>query len=515
MKMKNITKYIFAAFVSTSLFASCNLELLPTTAIVYDENEPAIQSSDDIVSIYFGILAQYRSLCSGSFDITTDVMVDYFNATKGFGNNYGPVHRLDDSYTPSDDYVESFWASNYSAIKNYNVAIEQAAKVTDPELQPAAKYLAAVAHFCRASSYLTLTRLFGSVYDPATAEEELSVPLVKKYDVNYSPVRATVQDVYDFICEDLVYAEDIAVYDADIYNYLPSSQANLLPLTIDAVNAVWARYYLDVKDYAQAVTYATKVIDTGYYKLAASASDMQKEYTNDNGTEPIVQMFANYNEGTISKSIYTAVGYDEDNGKYFSPYFLPSQNLIDAYEPGDLRLSTWFSQTMYPVYMNGTFHDEIYTFVKYLGNPEFNMSAIENGAHTAKPIMISEMYLIAAEAAYMQNNAVSVASTKHLQAIQKARKATTTQGTLENIKNEWFKEMVGTGHRFVCLKRWGDPIGKRNIQPAALSNEVCHTGAAYDQREVPAGHYMFNFPIPSYEIKITPSLGQNDGYEIK
>ena len=70
--------------------------------------------------------------------------------------------------------------------------------------------------------------------------------------------------------------------------------------------------------------------------------------------------------------------------------------------------------------------------------------------------------------------------------------------------------MVGNGQRFMCLKRWGDGIPKREYQDEAAS--FVKTGADYDQREIAAGSYLFSLPIPSYEIKITPSLEQNDEY---
>ena len=144
------------------MLASCNLELAPTTSIVYDDETPLFQSEEDIESFMLGVLASYRALCSGSFDQSSDVMTDYFNATMGFGNNYGSVHRADATFTPSDEYVESLWSSNYSAIKNYNIAIEQADLVSE-ELEASAQVLKGIALFCRASAYLTLTRHFGIV----------------------------------------------------------------------------------------------------------------------------------------------------------------------------------------------------------------------------------------------------------------------------------------------------------------------------------------------------------------
>ena len=503
--MKNITKYIVSAIAALTVLASCNLELLPSTAIVYDEEKPLFQSENDIMSFCYGVLASYRSLCSGTFDMTTDVMVDYFNATTGYGNNYGPVHRTDNSYTPSDDYVESIWASHYSAIKNYNMAISEAERVMDnPELQPMAEYLQAVAYFCRASAYLTLTRLFGNAYNPETAATDLSVPLILTYDQTRTPERSTVQKVYDQIQTDLYFAKEIL-------QSVPGTVGSQAP-TSDALNALMARYYLDTKAYSSAYDAARFVVasDAGY-ELSDTKEDMEYEYTMDSGKEPIMQMYASLSEGTISKTIYTAVGNDDNVGKYFSPYYLPSSNLLDAYDQGDLRRTTWFSSAKYPVFVTGTFYDGITVFVKYIGNPYLYSGFIETGAHAAKPLMISEMYLIAAEAAYMDgktNNAK-----KYLNQLQKARGAEETEGTLENIKLEWFREMVGCGQRFLCLKRWGDGIPARPYQPEAVN--IVQTGDAFEKRTVPAGHYIFNLPIPAYELQITPSLGQNDGYSAK
>lgn len=503
-----INKKSIVAVIASAVLVSCNLDLVPSTAIVYEESEKFFQTESDIQHFYNGVLASYRSLCSGSFDITTDVMVDYFNATTGFGNNYGPVHRADQTFTPGDTDVESIWGAHYSAIKNYNIAISLARQVDkDSDLKPMADYLESVAYFCRASAYLTLTRLFGVEYDPDTASEELSVPLIVEYDQDAVPQRNTVEEVYMQIEEDLTFAEDVL---ADV----PGMAGSIEP-TADAVNALWARYYLDIHEYDDALKAAASVINsqTGNYALASTREEMQNEYLYDGGTEPVIQLYAGPSEGTVSHSVYTMVGYDEDEGKYFSPYFIPSATLVDAYDPSDLRYQTWFSSSKYPMFMNGSYYEGITIFTKYIGNENFYSGLIEVSVNAAKPIMISEMYLIAAEAAYMENEAPSINSTKYLNELQNARKAGATEGTLENIKKEWFKEMVGSGHRYVCLKRWGDGIPARPAQAEATN--LVMEGAAYDQRTIDPGDRIFNLPIPSYEIKITPSLGQNEGYSDK
>lgn len=504
MNKRNIFKSILVGICVLAVSVSCDMDLEPTTAIVFDEDEPLLQSQSDIESFQNGVLASYRSLFSGSFDQSSDVMCDCFNATTGFGNNYGAVHRADDTFTASDQQVESLWASHYLAIKDYNIAIEQAEMIEDEALLPYADLLRGIALFCRASSYLTLTRYFGAVYDENTAADDLSVPLVVSYDYAATPFRATVEEVYDQILLDLDDAEDLL---SELG--LTGSARAYLP-TVDAVKALKARYYLDTKDYRNAAKMALSVINNtaAGYALANTAQLMQYEYDYDSGTEPILQLFAKISEGTIAKTVYTLVGNDDVVGKYFSPYYLPSANLLDAYDPSDLRLLTWFTSTMYPVKMNGSYYEDVYVFTKYLGNPGLMTGDIENGAHAAKPLMISEMYLIAAEAYAMQNNTGT--AKRYLNKLQEARGAEKTSGTMENVKKEWLRETVGDGQRLICLKRWGDGIAARPSQASA--GNIVMTGASYDDRTVDSDSRIFNWPIPSYELKITPSLEQNPGY---
>ncbi len=503
--MKNILKNILVGGVAVLMFASCDMDLRPTTAIIYDENGPLFVLPTDVEKFQNGVLASYRSLQGGSYTQSTEVMCDAFNATIGFGNNYGSIHRTDASFTTSDQYSEAMWQGHYIAMKNYNIVLEGAKKEIPEGTEDAVEALKGITYFCRASSYLTLARAFGPVYDEATASEDLCVPLVLKYDQYAKPARATVQEVYDQIFSDLLEAEAIL----SELGYYSSSPAIAIP-TVEAVQALMARYYLDVKDYENAARYADKVIKSqAGYKLASTPAEMQNETYNDNGSEAILQCYADKSEAQTYNTLYTQVQNDK-SGKYFGSYFLPSKNIIDAYDKdNDIRYKTWFTQGKYPVMMNGTRHYGRTVFIKYLGNPYLQSGVVETGAHFAKPLMISEMYLIASEAHAMNGNAVRAAA--YLNQLQQARGAEKTAGTMENIKKEWFRETVGEGHRLSCLKRWGDGFNGRPVQNGAEA--IVMTGAAYEQKVIMPGDYVLNWPIPAYEMKLNPNLVQNDGWK--
>lgn len=514
--MKNILKYFIVGGAAVTMLSSCDLNLLPTTSIAYEEGSELFLNENDVAAFQNGVMASYRALQYGVYTQTTEVQCDGFNATIDYGNNYGAVHRCDNSFTPGEYDTEDMWENHYYAIKNYNIAIANADNVNE-DLKASTKVLKGIALFCRASSYLTLARHFGNAYDPATASSDLSVPLVLKYDQLEKPARATVKAVYDQIIADLDEAE-VLLSEAAAAGITITVQTNKVNLagqvragvpTVDAVKALKARYYLDVQDYENAAAAAESVLSSAAgYKLAATPEEMVAEYTNDAGTEPIIQLFASMTEGVVGNTIFTQVGNDDKVGKYFSPYFIPSSLLVNAYDATDLRFSNWFTDSLYPVKMSGSYYDGVYVFTKYLDNPGLHSGTLETGAHAAKPLLISEMYLIAAEAYAQSGN--SDAAQSVLNQLQAARKAVNTTGSLENVKKEWFRETVGEGLRLACIKRWGDGLAVRAEQSGVQN--IIMTGEYYNQRALSADSHYLNWPVPSYEIKLNANLVQNPGY---
>lgn len=499
-----------------TMIASCDLNLVPSTSIVYEEGKPLFLSKRDIAEFQNGVIATYRGLHYGSSWQTVEVMTECFNASIDFGNNYGFVHRLGSGFLASDDYTTGIWAGHYGAIKNYNIAIEQCDLVEDEALKANANVLKGIALFCRASSYLTLARHFSADYEPATAATELAVPLILVYDQLEKPVRATLQEVYDQIIADLDEAEAL-LSEAGSINLngtavnLAGAPKSLAP-TVDAVKALKARYYLDVHEYELAAESAMDVIDSeAGYALSSSLEEMNKEFMTDEGNESIIRLYATKTEGAVGCTIYTSVQSTDAEGKFFSPMFIPSQTLVNAYENSDLRKQVWFPVDMYPVKVQGTLYNGITMFTKYIGNPTLQQGNNEDGAHFCKPLMIAEMYLIAAEAyAQSGNEGDAAAIIGELRAARKAGEM--TGDVMDVIKGEWLRETVGDGQRINCIKRWGDGLPARPAQKAA-ENIVMNTPASdYTARELAADSHTLVWPIPSYEIKISPALIQNPGY---
>ncbi|MCD8312810.1 MAG: RagB/SusD family nutrient uptake outer membrane protein, partial [Bacteroidales bacterium] len=504
--MKNIIYKIALGVSVLGTAVACNLDLEPWGSITWSPGDEVITSEADLDGFEANIMAAMRVLTYGVFDYASDIQMDYFNASVDFGNNGGGIHRSDDSFTASNEEVESVWATCYeSGIKNFNVFLEGSTSV------PAEIDSAKVAHargeafFGRAFAYMILARDFGKAYNSSTASTDLCVPIVTVYDQSARPARNTVQEVYDQIKEDL---DSAAVLLADV---TPEVRADRP--TSDAVKAMYARYYLDTKDWANAAKYAAELCDSGTYTLCNSTSAFNNEWVYDVGTESILQYYASMSEGTGGHSYYYSVS--SMAGKYYThEYYIPTKELVDSYSSSDLRKSSWFgtSHPGYPTYTIMSYHlgtyynqtpsnPDYYVFSKYKGNPNYTTSLPDSG-QARKALAIPEMYLIAAEAYY--NDGQTTEARKYLNALQSSRSATQSSASLDNIQKEWYKETVGQGQRMTCLKRWGEGFDGRTPQNGAKN--IVMTGSDYDQKYLTSDAYQFVWPIPAYEMKVNDNL---------
>lgn len=502
--MKKIINTL-ALGAAVTLLASCDLDLMPNNAIAYNP-EQIVETASDLNGFENGMFSYFRGTQYGVYNIASEVMCDGFNAMADFGNNYGSIHRTDNSFSATDYDAEDHWENIYHAIMRYNVVINGLLENVPADLQAKAAVVRGEGYFFRADSYLRLVRLYAKAYAHSTPSSDLGVPLVLEYDQAARPARNTIQEVYDQIGKDL---DSAAVLLAGVKGEVRAQKP-----TIDAVNALYARYYLDIKDYAKAAAAANTVITSAAgYKLSASAEEMTNEWLNDKGNEPVFQMYATYAERPNRNfDAWTNTSRDPDHGDYFRPYFIPSSNLMNLYEVNDLRLAQWFDKGGHEVFFNSDYHNDVfYVFTKYLGNPALRSApdAMPDGYQAVKPILISEMYLIAAEAYAQSGNATK--AKEMLNAIQTARHATLTEGTMDAVKNEWFKETVGEGLRLSCLKRWGEGIGARTPQDGCKN--LIMQGAGFEQRVIPAGApKLITWPVPTYELQVNPNLVQNEGF---
>lgn len=153
------------------------------------------------------------------------------------------------------------WQTPYKKIFIWNTVINGilSSEGSDADKQLGLSY----ALVNRAYDYFVLVNLYGKQYDPATAATDPGVPLVLQPKFLTDLTRASVQQVYDQITNDLIAAIP-GLKDVPDFNTNPSKPA---------AYALLSRAYLHKRDFAQAERYAdlslaikNTVLDLNTYK---------------------------------------------------------------------------------------------------------------------------------------------------------------------------------------------------------------------------------------------------------
>jgi hypothetical protein len=150
--------------------------------------------------------------------------------------------------TQSDIYYNEFY-SIIGKVANPVLLMADAA-TGDPDL---AKRLKAEAYVLRAYFHYFAVNLFAKAYNPATAATDGGVPYAKERDPLSVPnPKYTVQEVYDFILEDLQAAHDLDI--------LPDRPANPMRVGKAFMYAVEAKARMSMHDFTGAATAASNAL---------------------------------------------------------------------------------------------------------------------------------------------------------------------------------------------------------------------------------------------------------------
>lgn len=484
---KNIFKTVLLSSVAAFSLASCEMDQFPNDKIV---TETAWQTIDDAIRFENGIYNYFKNINGGYFMYTPDLQSDLFNATVSYANRGGDMHRWD--FTAAQYDIEDTWAYNYFTINNCNNIIENIDQVK-AESDEEAVYLKNIkgeAYLMRAICYHTLALRFAKDYEPATAANELGLPLVLEMDPNGKPSRSTLQQTYEQIKQDIADARA---------NLLAGGAANSTYLTVDVIDAFEARVNLYMHNYSDAVTLAENII--GKYTLDTDADAFANMWLNDEGSEILFKTFQSVDERTNSTGIYlsysTAV-------KSYSPDFVPSQWVYDLYEDGDIRKEVYFLKDTITCQDKGA--NDVYMLNKYPGNPTLKKSEYEY-YNMAKVFRAAEAYLIAAEASYMNEDETSaVAILNELRTKRGASTLTVTgDELLKEIKNEWIREFIGEGQRLNDLKRWHDGMTRHTPQ----NESILMAGEGFTTLSKGADDIRFVWEIPNNDLNANSNLQPN------
>jgi hypothetical protein len=509
--MKKIYYSLMLALSMLFTFTSCDMDKAPYGSL--DENI-AIQNLNDIARYRTIFYTNLRALTNGDYIAIPELQMDGFHGVIGNGNRQGIISN--GLIEPSTEEMEDIWGGIYGSIANANYGIAkmqqmiESGEYTDNDLAMLKRYQGE-GYFLRAFCYFYLADHFCPAYTSANAETAaLGLPLQLVYapsgDVSTYPGRSTLKETYNQIETDLN-----AAYQAlSAYEAIDASQvaAEAPYLSSYAVLAFQARVALQKKDYATALSKAEQVINSGKYELTDIA-DYAAMWTDDKGKEIIFRPFASKDE--LPGSIGTNFLNDAET---FADY-IPTFDMLVLYGADDVRFDAFFK-----VYSSMDVEGQkvaAYVFNKFPGNATLRTTAANNLRNMAKAIRLSEVYLIAAEAADANNDATK--ANKYLNDLRSKRIADYAAETLSGsgltqaIRSERQKELIGEGFRMGDLRRWGlgfqrNPIHSEN---PVLNDLVVKAGA---NLTYPADDHRFTWPIPTAELDANPNIKgqQNAGY---
>jgi len=481
---------------------SCKkLDLFPYSQIAVAQSFKTI---NDAQAYDVGVMSQFRARQYGTYMYYADVQGDQLNAALDYGNRSGSPARWDGTFTADDQTLGPIWQGYYANMADVNTAIAGYPSIPTngaADVSALNQYMGD-AYLARAYYYHRLILRWAKPYEPATAATDLGVPLVLVYDLNGAPARATVQAVYNQIIADITKAESLLAA-------TPGVQGSKY-FTIDAAVALEARVRLDMHDYAGAYTAAQSLITGGKYPLITTQAAFTAYWTTDGVQESITQMAANSSELPNTNAIY--LGYQAATAKY-DPDWIPSQWVVNMFTGSgtDIRLGTYFLKTT--VIIQGVSTANIYLVNKYPGNPALFTGATTNYENAPKVFRISEMYLIAAEAAESLSTPNEPNAIADLNALRVARGELATVGLtgatlVQAIRDERFRELAFEGFRLNDLKRWHLGFTRNTPQNANLLVQ----GTQYYTLSIPADAPKFVWGIPSNDMIINPNLVQNPGW---
>ena len=500
--MKNIKTFLIAATAVLAVSA-CSLDKYPDNAI---STKDAMESVADCQAFRNGLYSGMKGVFTGAYVYATDLQTDLYHAVKNFGNFSGAFYHY--SVVASEGMASSAWYGLYGVIGNANFLIEGTQKLlaqgtlTEGDQALVQQYYGE-ACYLRAHMYYQLACYFCNDYDPETADEFMGVPVVTKYaptgDADKYPSRPSLQATYDQILLDLTEAE----------KYVTAAGApRAAYVTKDVVAALQARVALMMHDYDTAYTKAAGLVASGTYPLVTDAATFADGWTNDNLNEAIWQVAMTGPDDIgngFSYFIYNTSGVEgEDN-----PQYVPEDWALNLYARDDIRFQSWFDarDITTPVVGNLTL------LVKYPGNPLL-YSAVTNYVNMPKVFRISEMYLIAAEAAMGREE--EVVASKYINDLKTARIPSwknvdyTGDDLVLELRQERVRELFGEGHRLNDIKRWHIGFSRSAGQDPALMQP----GENYVSLKREADDPMFVWPIPTSELQANPQMKgqQNPGY---
>jgi len=456
MKTKKI---ILSAIILLMVsLASCKkdwLEANPDESVIVPKTLEDFQALLDNNYQIFNIVqaSGLVEIASGDFYILYTSWQSLFTTQEKSAYIWAPTTKFYNNESSAD------WVNSYKRILNTNVILNGIKKIkASPAKQNEWNNIAGSALFFRSFDFFNLAQEYCKGYEQNTAKSELGLPLRLDYNVNIQLQRATLQQTYDQIINDLKSAAPL-LGTTPLFKTRPSKQAAF---------ALLARTYLAMEDYRQALLYAD------------SALQIQSELMDYSTLNPDVSYpIQRFNPEVIFHNTFSF-------GIFNASRLIVEPALLDSYSEGDYRRKVFFKDNP-----NGR--------TTYKGS-------YANDKNLFGGLATDELYLIRAECnARIGNIATALADLNHLLKTRwdlsyKEFSADNAEQVLTFILKERRKELVFRGLRWQDLRRLNKDSRFATTLTRTL-NDQTYTLPPNDKKYV--------FPIDEMELKLS-GIQQND-----
>lgn len=548
MKIKNIWSLVAAAVV----LVSCGDKMDYKEYSVYDEDyvkTTFARSAGLVTSAYNDLDYDFGNYSGALLASATDEAV-YSHSGNAIEKFY------DGGWSASSNNDASLWTKCWRGISYANLFLDKFKDETFEDYILDLDYKAEIhqyqnlqyeARFLRAYYYFLLVRSFGGV--------PLITANLDANEANTQP-RVSSDEIFQFIISECAAIQDLIVKDySDLGNLQLKSKnetGRANNLAVLALKARAALYYAsplfnannDKERWHQAALANKELIDECKSRGMKLTADYGSLFQKDN--------WQNSEECIFVRRIVSASNSFE---KYNFPIGLenagggncPTQNLVEAYEPGDIRLEAtvaqngeqWPNNTL-ETFIGGANGQPIayatptgYYLKKYVNKSlTIGASNATTERHHWVTFRLGEFYLNYAEAmlnytggGYETASGLSMTAAQAVNVVRTRAKLANIATDLsasqfaERLENERFVELAFEGHRFYDLRRWkkaGD-AKYRTIKTMQITKNADGTFNYNVQTDAQTRSYwddkMYLFPIAQSEIlKSGGALTQNPGW---
>ncbi len=492
--MKTFKSYFKYSIVFAILITSCKktfLEKAPQSNLASGN----VSTAEDAENLLTG---SYNKMANDGFyqynnNMATDGRSDncYVN-----GDNVDAEHPMENfTYTATNSLVQGDWEALYGEIAAANTVMDNVPAVNDPKWNGTNRkaQILAEAKFIRASAYYWLVSEWGAC----------PIILSVTNGGNFYPARNSAAEVYTQIIADLKSAEGA----------LPAIPNNgeYGRATVGAADALLAKTYAQMGDYANCLVYANKVISSGQYTLV---NDFSKLWgvANKNTTESIFELQVSSSGTPYSFWGYEIFDYSESDG--WPKRDIGSYNLIQAFkaegDSGPRYQATFNWQTTtasFNMPLNAWDPTKPIPFENKM--PDFGSFS---GTDNIVVIRLADIILLAAEANnQLGNTTAAIAELNQIRT--RAGIANTTASTKSDlalaILNERRLELVYEQTRWNDLLR-AEANGTINL--ANLMDSQKDSQGVSLNYHINSDKHQYLFPIPTQDILLNKNLTQNPGY---